>query len=136
MLLQTALLGAVIKGHVTTQCKINPARCSRIFHDYNITVTVHLNNTHLANNGSALADVVQQRAALSSLDVVSSCDSIICILCLQMYAQLYMSILHLACMRPCVHGRLLSSLLSPATSNVLRQQYQLSELHGQHFVRH
>ena len=86
MVLQLALLGAVIRSYWIMECKVNPAGCSTIYHDYNITVTVHLNNTHPANNGSALADVVQQRAVLSSLDVMSSCDSIICILCLQMYA--------------------------------------------------
>ena len=81
-LLQLVILGALLKGYAITRCRVDPALCSTVFHDYSVMVFVQLANATAMDSTNATH--VEQRAVLSSLDAMSSCDTIILVLCLQM----------------------------------------------------
>ena len=101
-LLQLAILGALIKGYLIPRCRVNPAGCRKLFHEYKIVVNVQLaTDTSNSTNGTHGVHV-EERTMFSSLDIMSSCDTIIAVVCLQMYAHRCMPmVLCCTCMLVC-----------------------------------
>ena len=99
-----------------------------------------------ATNSTSATPSMEPRTVFSTLDIMSGCNVIILVLCLQVYVgvpRMAIGVLAfhawpLACVRgvcstcmPCVCCSLFSSLLSPKTSNVLKRPLKLSELHSE-----
>ena len=79
-----ALLGSLLKGYVIVWRKVDPAGFGKLFHDYKVEVSVQSAHTAATNSTNATQGTHQeQRTVLSTLDIMSSCDGIILILCLQ-----------------------------------------------------
>ena len=99
--LQLAILGTLTKGWNIAACRIDPAWCSKTYHEYKLTVHVHLaSNTTATNSTNGTHGVhAEQRTVFSSLDAMSSCDTIILVLLLQGYN---LHDVHCACMLACV----------------------------------
>ena len=84
-LLQLAILGALVKGYAMTWCRVNPAGCSQLYHEYKVVVNVQLATGSLNSTNGTHGVYVEERTMFSSLDIMSSCDTIILVVCLQMY---------------------------------------------------
>lgn len=98
--LQLAVLGALTKGWAITQCKVDPVRCTEAFPEYKVVVNIQLaSNTTAMNTNRTDGIHVEQHAVLSSLDAMSSCNTIIVVLCLQMYHECHSMCAVHACLR-------------------------------------
>ena len=85
-LLQLAILAALIKGYLVSRCRVDPAGCSQLYHEYKVVVNVQLAADSSNSTNSTHGVHVEERMIFSSLDIMSSCDTIIAVVCLQMYA--------------------------------------------------
>ena len=102
MLLQMAILMALIKGFAITSCRADPSMCSSLFHDYKVVVLVKLANVATNNtNNTNSSTHMEQRTVLSLLDIMQSCNTVIFILCLQMCPGIPIGV-HYAWMLICV----------------------------------
>ena len=85
LILQLAILGALIKGYLISLCRVNPALCSQLNHEYKVVVNVQLATDSTNSTNGTHGVHVEEGTMFSFLDVVSSCDTIILVVCLQMY---------------------------------------------------
>ena len=84
-LLQLAILGALMKGYAMTWLRVNPAGCSKLYHEYKVVVNAQLAADSSNSTNGTHGVHVEERTMFSSLDAMSSCDTIILVVCLQMY---------------------------------------------------
>ena len=79
-------MGALIKGYLILWCRVDPAGCSQLYHEYKVVVNIQLATDSVNSTNGTHGVHVEERTMFSSLDIMSSCDTIIAVVCLQMYA--------------------------------------------------
>ena len=79
-------MGALIKGYLISWYRVDPAGCSKLYHEYKVVVNIQLATGSSNSTNSTHGIHVEERTMFSSLDIMSSCNTIILIVCLQMYA--------------------------------------------------